>query len=77
MGNAKRVRRLRTYKGIGFPGNTFTYPNGQQEATIWFHDHALGLTRLNVYAGLAGLYPILDPARAKRAACDHAGIPAA
>jgi len=50
------------YKGIGFPGNTFTYPNGQQEATIWFHDHALGLTRLNVYAGLAGLYPIVDPA---------------
>jgi spore coat protein A len=48
--------------GIGFPGNTYTYPNGQQEATIWFHDHALGLTRLNVYAGLAGLYPIFDPA---------------
>jgi len=49
-------------KGIGFPNtdNIFTYPNGQQESTIWFHDHALGLTRLNVYAGLAGLYPILD-----------------
>jgi len=47
--------------GIGFPGNTYTYPNGQQEATIWFHDHALGLTRLNVFAGLAGLYPIIDP----------------
>ena len=46
--------------GIGFPGNTYTYPNGQQESTIWFHDHALGLTRLNVYAGMAGLYPILD-----------------
>ncbi len=34
----------------------------QQESTIWFHDHALGITRLNVYAGLAGLMPIIDPA---------------
>jgi spore coat protein A, manganese oxidase len=56
--------------GIGFPGNTFTYPNGQQEATIWFHDHALGLTRLNVFAGMAGLYPIVDPANSP------AGMPA-
>ncbi len=46
--------------GIGFPGNTYTYDNGQQESTIWFHDHALGITRLNVYAGMAGIYPILD-----------------
>jgi spore coat protein A, manganese oxidase len=48
--------------GIGFPGNTYTYPNGQQESTIWFHDHAFGVTRLNVYAGLAGIYPIVDSA---------------
>jgi FtsP/CotA-like multicopper oxidase with cupredoxin domain len=47
--------------GEGFPGNTYDYPNEQQESTIWFHDHALGITRLNVYAGLAGLYPIIDP----------------
>jgi len=46
--------------GKGFPGNTYTYPNDQQESTIWFHDHALGVTRLNVYAGLAGIYPIVD-----------------
>jgi FtsP/CotA-like multicopper oxidase with cupredoxin domain len=48
--------------GPGFPGNTYTYHNEQQESTIWFHDHALGITRLNVYAGLAGVYPIIDPA---------------
>jgi spore coat protein A len=48
--------------GPGFPGNIYTYPNEQQESTIWFHDHALGITRLNVYAGLAGVYPIIDPA---------------
>jgi FtsP/CotA-like multicopper oxidase with cupredoxin domain len=48
--------------GPGWPGAQYHYPNNQQEGTIWFHDHALGLTRLNVYAGLAGLMPIIDPA---------------
>jgi len=47
--------------GPGWPGAIYTYPNEQQESTIWFHDHALGITRLNVYAGLAGVYPIFDP----------------
>ena len=48
--------------GPGYPGATYNYPMNQQESTIWFHDHALGITRLNVYAGLAGLMPIIDPA---------------
>jgi spore coat protein A, manganese oxidase len=48
--------------GLGFPGTTFTYPTEQQAGTIWFHDHALGVTRLNVFAGMAGLYIITDPA---------------
>jgi FtsP/CotA-like multicopper oxidase with cupredoxin domain len=39
----------------------YRYPNGQEAANIWFHDHVLGLTRLNVYAGLAGAYVITDP----------------
>jgi len=47
--------------GPGWPGAVYTYLNDQQESTIWFHDHALGITRLNVYAGLAGVYPIIDP----------------
>jgi spore coat protein A len=38
------------------------YPNEQEPADIWFHDHTLGATRLGVYAGLAGAYPIVDPA---------------
>jgi spore coat protein A, manganese oxidase len=38
----------------------YHYSNTQQAATIWYHDHALGLTRLNVYAGLAGYYLITD-----------------
>ncbi len=36
----------------------FSYPNGQQPTTLWYHDHALGLTRLNVLSGLAGFYLI-------------------
>src|SRR5690606_39062054 len=32
------------------------YPNLNRDSTLWFHDHALGATRLNVYAGPAGFY---------------------
>lgn len=32
------------------------YPNDQRESTLWFHDHTLGMTRLNVYAGPAGFF---------------------
>ncbi|HEX4287105.1 MAG TPA: multicopper oxidase domain-containing protein [Terracidiphilus sp.] len=40
------------------PGDSrhFSYPNDQQGATLWYHDHALGITRLNVYAGLSGFF---------------------
>ncbi len=37
-----------------------TYPNTQEAAPIWFHDHTMGATRLNVFAGLAGAYLIAD-----------------
>ena len=36
----------------------FMYPNDQRATTLWYHDHALGMTRLNVYAGPAGFYLI-------------------
>ena len=35
---------------------TFQYPNLNRASTIWYHDHTLGMTRLNVYAGPAGFY---------------------
>jgi spore coat protein A len=38
----------------------FTYHNDQEAATLWYHDHTLGITRLNVYAGLAGFYILRD-----------------
>ena len=44
--------------GVGWqPGSAiFQYPNENRASTIWYHDHALGMTRLNVYAGPAGFY---------------------
>jgi len=37
---------------------TFKYLNDQRATTLWYHDHTLGMTRLNVYAGPAGFYLI-------------------
>ncbi len=34
----------------------FQYPNNHRAATLWYHDHTLGMTRVNVYAGPAGFY---------------------
>jgi spore coat protein A, manganese oxidase len=34
----------------------FYYPNSQQATTLWYHDHSMGITRLNVMSGLAGFY---------------------
>ena len=36
----------------------FQYPNANRASTLWYHDHTLGMTRLNVYAGPAGFYLI-------------------
>jgi spore coat protein A len=36
------------------------YGNRQPSTLLWYHDHAMHITRLNVYAGLAGLYFIRD-----------------
>jgi spore coat protein A len=52
----------------GYPEDTilpgefrdYEYPNHQLPATLWYHDHALGITRLNIYLGLAGFYLIRD-----------------
>ena len=52
QGEGELWRRL----GPGFA--TFQYPNHNRASTIWYHDHALGMTRLNVYAGPAGFYLI-------------------
>jgi FtsP/CotA-like multicopper oxidase with cupredoxin domain len=45
------------------PGSAvFSYTNDQPTTTLWFHDHSLGITRLNVYAASAGFWLIRTPA---------------
>jgi spore coat protein A, manganese oxidase len=46
--------------GPGFVSTTYNYPNQQEATTLWFHDHSLGTTRLNVYSGLQAFYLIRD-----------------
>ena len=68
------------YGGAGLPRwgpdrASFVYPNDQRASTLWFHDHTLGMTRLNVYAGPAGFYlvrggpddKVLDSATGRKA----------
>jgi FtsP/CotA-like multicopper oxidase with cupredoxin domain len=43
----------------------YEYPDQQPAATLWYHDHALGLTRLNVLSGLSGMFIIRDPDTAR------------
>jgi spore coat protein A len=40
--------------------NVFYYPNQQDPAMLWYHDHAMGINRLNIYAGLLGPYIVRD-----------------
>ncbi len=44
------------------PGHSavFHYPNQQDAATLWYHDHTMGIERLNQYAGLLGMFVIRD-----------------
>jgi spore coat protein A len=45
------------YGQVWDPGTAvYQYPNDQRATTLWYHDHTLGMTRLNVYAGPAGFY---------------------
>jgi spore coat protein A, manganese oxidase len=53
----------------GYPENWYVpgksavyhYPNQQDAALLWYHDHALGINRLNVLAGMFGLFIVRDP----------------
>ncbi len=46
--------------GSFFKKSIYQYNNRQSARLLWYHDHAIGLTRLNIYAGLAGFYFIRD-----------------
>lgn len=47
---------------VALPGHVTrcAYPNAQSARTLWYHDHAMAVTRFNVYTGLAGFYLIRD-----------------
>ena len=46
--------------GPFFKNRIYDYPNDQRATTLWYHDHTIGITRLNIYMGLAGLYLLRD-----------------
>jgi len=39
---------------------TYFYPNQQDAAMLWYHDHTMGINRLNTYAGMFGLFIVRD-----------------
>ncbi len=55
-------------KDDGYPDDWFVpgrssmchYPLEQEAAMLWYHDHAMGLNRLNIYAGLVGMMVVRD-----------------
>ncbi|XP_021887105.1 multicopper oxidase LPR2-like [Carica papaya] len=48
-------------KGPTWTQETYHYTNNQQPGNLWYHDHAMGLTRENLLAGLIGTYIIRHP----------------
>ncbi len=42
------------------PEGTYYYPMDQEASTIWYHDHAFGITHNNTNMGMAGFFPITD-----------------
>ncbi len=50
-----------TYEDTDPNAAVYYYPNEQEATTLWYHDHALGITRLNVMSGLAGFYLLRNP----------------
>jgi len=57
------------YRTIDHPGPgkaIYRYPNAQEPGTLFFHDHALGATRTNVYSGMAAFYFLRDRYREPR-----------
>jgi o-aminophenol oxidase len=49
-------------ENLAAPGQSAldAYSNDQRAAMLWYHDHVMGVTRFNVYAGLAGLWIVRD-----------------
>lgn len=48
-------------RGPTWTKKKYHYHNNQQPGNLWYHDHAMGLTRVNLLAGLSGAYIIRQP----------------
>jgi len=59
--NGKQGNDYRTTIATDPNAAVYYYPNEQLPTTLWYHDHALGITRINVMSGLAGFYLLRDP----------------
>ena len=59
---------------LDVPGKSQTcfYPSGQDAALLFYHDHTMGINRLNIYAGLQGFFIVRDAARGRSATCPPA-----
>jgi spore coat protein A len=51
--------------GPAYITQNYTYSNVQKPTALWYHDHAFGITRLNINAGLAGFYIVESPPEEK------------
>jgi spore coat protein A len=63
-----------TQRGGYWRKHLYEYENTQRAGTLWYHDHTVGITRLNVYAGLAGAYLLRDSR--ERSLVKHHVLPA-
>ena len=59
--DGKHGSQYNTFKQTDSNKAIYYYPNVQQATTLWYHDHGLGVTRLNVMSGLAGFYLLREP----------------
>jgi len=60
--NGQHGESFRNVPGFPVPPGTCShyYPNQQSARLVWYHDHAMGITRLNAYAGIASAFIITD-----------------
>lgn len=62
--------------GPAYQSSLYTYLNEQEPTTLWYHDHAMGITRLNVYAGLAGFYLLREGKKSNNScSCKDLNLP--
>jgi spore coat protein A len=58
--DGRHGRGYNTFQPAAANSAVYHYPNTQPSTTLWFHDHTLGITRINVFSGLASAYLVRD-----------------